>query len=306
MEEKDEISIPLSRIRDLERCEKIVDALQQMPEMVNVFNRSQNLLQLEGHYSSRVKKYPKGKNYPSKIIWTCWLQGMHQAPPLCKACVASMNEHFPDYEIIVITEANRKKYVEMPDFIEEKYRAGLISRTHFSDLLRLALLVRYGGIWLDSTVYCTGYPKIITSEPLFLFKHIWRGDTAIPASSWLIAAGEAHPILRTLQDLLHAYWRENDMMVDYFLFHLMLHVALSRYPEEWKQIPAYSNVPPHILQMELFHPYDRDRFSQLAQMSPVHKLSYKLGDIPPQMTETTMYGHILTRYKRLSETYKGM
>ena len=39
--------------------------------------------------------------------------------------------------------------------MEEKKKKGIISRTHYSDLLRLEILGNYGGIWLDSTFFCT-------------------------------------------------------------------------------------------------------------------------------------------------------
>ena len=59
-------------------------------------------------------------------------------------------------------------------------------------------------------------------------------------------------------------------------------------------MPFYSNVPPHILQMELFKPYSARRFSEIASMSPIHKLTH-YGDksFNPDLPET-MYQHILT------------
>ena len=33
--------------------------------------------------------------------------------------------------------------------------SGQITKTHLSDLLRLELLIRYGGTWIDATVFCT-------------------------------------------------------------------------------------------------------------------------------------------------------
>lgn len=61
------------------------------------------------------------------VIWWCWLQGLESAPPIVKAC-----------------------------YILDKWKAGIISNTHFSDILCLELLTSRGGIWVDATVFVTG------------------------------------------------------------------------------------------------------------------------------------------------------
>jgi hypothetical protein len=39
----------------------------------------------------------------------------------------------------------------------EKYQKKIIDNTHFSDLLRLELLIKYGGTWIDASVLVTKY-----------------------------------------------------------------------------------------------------------------------------------------------------
>ena len=58
-----------------------------------------------------------------------------------------------DHRVIILTEDNYKQYVNIPEWLEEKKNKGVISRTHFSDVLRLTLLSHYGGLWLDSTFF---------------------------------------------------------------------------------------------------------------------------------------------------------
>ena len=63
------------------------------------------------------------------------------------------------------------QYVDIPDYILQKYRAGKMTRTHFSDILRLHLLSRYGGVWIDSTILMTEHlPKYILDSPLFIYQ----------------------------------------------------------------------------------------------------------------------------------------
>lgn len=234
---------------------------------------------LHRRYYSKLtsRHYEENQNEPlTRIVWWCWLQGEEAAPPLCKACLASMREHLPEYEIRVVTLQNMLEFVHLPQFILDKYERGIISRTHFSDILRTLLLIEYGGVWIDSTVYCTGYNVPIFEYPLFVYQN-WKlkiSQTMV-ASSWLISARKNDPILCAVRDLLFAYWNENDSLLNYFLFHFFFKMAAEHYFEHWKAVPRFSNTPPHILQREIFDVYDEERFKQIKQMADFHKLSYK-------------------------------
>ena len=105
------------------------------------------------------KEEVRGKNLEhkrSKIIWFCWLQGYNNAPDIVKACHNSLRQNIPDREIIVIDEKNWRDYIELPNYVVDKWEKKQIPAALFSDLLRLELLIKYGGTWIDSTVLCTG------------------------------------------------------------------------------------------------------------------------------------------------------
>ena len=57
----------------------------------------------------------------SDKIWICWFQGIENAPELVKACYNSVLKNYKDKEIIVLTEENYKKYVDMPEHIIKKW-----------------------------------------------------------------------------------------------------------------------------------------------------------------------------------------
>ena len=61
------------------------------------------------------------------------------------------------YRITVIDERNWRDYVDLPDYVIRRRERRQIPSAHFTDLLRLELLIRYGGTWIDSTVLCTGF-----------------------------------------------------------------------------------------------------------------------------------------------------
>jgi len=56
-------------------------------------------------------------------------------------------------EIHIITLENYREYVDIPQHILDKFERGIITMTTMSDVLRFQLLARYGGYWLDATVF---------------------------------------------------------------------------------------------------------------------------------------------------------
>ena len=54
-----------------------------------------------------------------------------------KRCLESLRKNIPDKKIIVIDGNNFGEYVNMPDYITDKWHRGIIGNAHFSDLLRL-------------------------------------------------------------------------------------------------------------------------------------------------------------------------
>lgn len=272
----------------------------------SVFYKNNNQLKTLGEhwiiYQYLVKEYShllKNLNYVegskeySNKIWWCWLQGEDKAPDLCKACLESLRYHFKNKEIIVITEKNMWDYVDFPEYIKIKYNKGIISRTHFSDLLRLELLIRHGGTWIDSSVFCTGEDINLFDNNLFVYQNFMRGDEAITASNWLISSEKNNPILCTTRDLLYRYWEKNDYTIHYFIFHFFFRMATEKYKSEWQQMPRYSNIPPHILQFEMFDSFSEGRLKEVKKMSNFHKLTQK-ADLPSNI-ENTFYEYILRR-----------
>ena len=77
-----------------------------------------------------------------------------------------------------LTKNNFKQYIELPDYIEKKFEKGKISMAHFSDLLRISLLAKWGGMWIDSTALCTDedFFRYASKQRLFVFKQLNLGN----------------------------------------------------------------------------------------------------------------------------------
>ena len=234
----------------------------------------------------------------SNKVWVCWLQGIEQAPPLVQRCYRSLQENLPDREVILLTADNYREYVTFPEHIEKKLASGAITRTHFSDLLRLELLINHGGTWIDATVFCSGgqIPGYMLDSDLFLFQNLKPGadGNATVISSWFMTACTNHPILLLTRALLYRYWEKHNAMVDYFLIHDFFQLSIETYPEEWGRVIPFSNSTPHILLLRLFDAYDPAIWDAAVSQTPFHKLSYKFSE-EDWKRENTFYTYLMEK-----------
>lgn len=235
----------------------------------------------------------------SNKIFICWFQGLENAPVLVRKCVESIKRAMPGKEIIVLTDENYQEYTNFPNYIIEKYEKGIIPKVHFSDLLRINLLINHGGLWVDSTILCTAdsEPEYITKMPLFVYKEISLNNSdimPIKSSSWLINSCKNHPILIGTQKILFEYWKNKKELTNYFLFHLAFSISCDEYENEFNKIPTYNNVSPHILQFELEQPYCEERFFQIKKMSDFHKLNRR---IKVENEVFTNYDYVIGEFK---------
>lgn len=237
------------------------------------------------------------ENEPTRIIWMCWLQGLDNAPEIVKKCVASVKQNMPNYEFRLLTAENMFEYVTLPEHIVRKYKNGTISFTHFSDILRTALLVQHGGIWIDATVLMTGeLPAQMTDSPLFFLQKSMLSQTPHMGSSWYIVANKGNAVLKRVLELLSAYWEKENKLRDYYLFHLFFYLVIAKNSqgiEVQKVIPYVPNVDAHTLQFSLFDEYDEHIWQQIISRSPIHKLTWKFKDTSLLKKQGTYYNHIL-------------
>lgn len=233
----------------------------------------------------------------SSKIWVCWFQGIENAPELVKRCYQSMQDHLPGREITLITEENMSSFVQFPDHILDKWKKGMIPPAHMSDLLRLELLIRYGGTWIDATVLFTGDcapDDYRFDSDLFFYQMLppGRGGHTHIASSWFITAGTNNQVLMAVRHLLYEYWKTHTALVDYFLFHDFFIMELQQQPQLWQSVlPMDVSLPSH-LQYNFFKTYSEDQWKHICSITPMHKLSYKFAPEKAEI-ENTFYRHVM-------------
>lgn len=233
-------------------------------------------------------------------IWQYWAQGVDSAPELVKKCYKTIDEHCATRKIIRLDDSNIENYIEIPDFIKEKLEKGIISKAHFSDYLRTCLLVKYGGTWIDSTVFLTGkIDNEIVKSDFFVFKSLSyyeckfvpslnllkllykNQDEAVPTlclSNWFIHSKPDNYLLKSIKYFLEEYWEKKDYEFDYFFYHYFFTFAIMSNDDckkIYNDMPNYANRNPHLLQKALFQPYEDTFFGEIKSLSNIHKLTHK-------------------------------
>lgn len=247
--------------------------------------------------------YDDNKSEYKNKVWQLWFQGIEKAPPIVRKCIDSVEKYIDNRDIIILDEKNIHHYIEIDPIIYDKKRKGYISNVNFSDILRAYLLANHGGTWIDSTVFLTGkIDKLLSDNNLFCYSttpYELLGYSNILASSWFIHSNEENKIFKAIKKIIREFWLYENNCLHHYYFHLIFLLAINKNENcrnEWNSVPFYSNVPPHILQMELFNKYNKKRFDQILEMSPVHKLTYYGGSEFKPDLKGTYFDYIVNKY----------
>lgn len=248
-----------------------------------------------------------------KIIWQYWGQGVNDQnqPEIVKASFKSVDINKGDYLIVRLDDENIKKYLDIPDFVYEKKGKNNFKHVFFSDLLRLALLDAYGGVWIDATVLLTDKisPDILNCE-FFVFqrdannnqKEIWH-EFSPNYFSWdpthmvnilssFMVAKKNNEVIHVWLDLLLNYWSTQDSIYHYFFFQILFEELMTNnlYP---LRKPIIDDTLPHLLQKELHKPYSPDKYEDIIKQTSIHKLTYV-----DKRTPNTFYDVLIQMFLR--------
>lgn len=90
------------------------------------------------------------ENKIPKIIWTYW--DSDDLPEIVIKCINTWKKYNPNYKIIILNKNNTEKYLPNVDFTKMKNIHD--SEARYSDMVRLHILSKYGGIWSDASIIC--------------------------------------------------------------------------------------------------------------------------------------------------------
>lgn len=95
-----------------------------------------------------VSNFGQGSKIP-KQIWTYW--NSDELTPVVQKCINTWKKHNPDYTVNIVTPKNIREYLDF-DVKGVKFNN---SAARESDIVRLNILQKYGGVWCDASILMT-------------------------------------------------------------------------------------------------------------------------------------------------------
>ena len=218
------------------------------------------------------------KDDKNEKIFTLWLQGEDNAPPLVKACFRSIRRHCKQ-ELVVLDENTIFDYITLPPEIMAKRRAGKIAHAHFADICRVELLYEHGGFWIDSTAFVTApIPDWIVNQDFFVFM---AGNVGSPYSfiqNCFIRARKGAYLLDAWRAMILDYWMHENREFDYFMHQLLFKSLVLNEPRAKKYFEKMQHVdqdPTHALWWAYgAKPFDKKTFDDVTSGAFFQKTTY--------------------------------
>ena len=215
-----------------------------------------------------------------KRLWLYWHQGEAEAPRLVAQCLQTWRDHNPGWDVQVLDAATLPAEVTLDDLPED------ISLQALSDVLRLRLLRRYGGVWVDATAYCVRplddwLPPLLSSG-FFAFT-LPAHDRLI--GSWFLAASPGAPLIETWESAATLYWRVRRRADAYYWVHYLFEFVTITSPlcgAVWDATPTVDSRDCWHVYHSLIAEQDVEKYEALAHQAqangvPFHRLSHKHG-----------------------------
>ncbi|MBQ7154969.1 MAG: capsular polysaccharide synthesis protein [Synergistaceae bacterium] len=233
-------------------------------------------------------------------VWSMWWQGEGNLPEVISLCFRNIRRYCGEHPFRIITRTNFEEYVSLPGYIIDKFRAGIISLTHLSDIIRAYLLTNYGGMWLDATVLTTrNIPEEIFAHEYFTVRRAYdSGEYNVSAKRWTICVQGAKRGCRLsdfVLDMWLEYWRDKNFLADYVMTDYFTALAYEMLPEcrAMLEAVALSNPAFDDLQPVLDDEFDPEMWDRLTNGTQFFKLTYKHEYMKKVCGRNTFYGHVL-------------
>ena len=179
-------------------------------------------------------------------IWICWWQGVEEAPELVKRCIDSVYNHSSNHQVNLITKKTINEYINVPQSIINSAESGNIRYANLADYIRTALIAKYGGIWIDATVYMT---QTIKEEYFAIPFYTVNGDRFdgyyIAGGRWatyVIGGWKGSKLFGFIEKAMNQHISKHNGCIDYFLIDYLIELAYREF-DDIKEI--IDNVPPN-------------------------------------------------------------
>ena len=224
------------------------------------------------------------------VIWFLWWQGENSIPPLQQSCINSVKKYAKGYEIKIITKNNYKEYIDIDDLLGYRSQKFLgkerLIIQHFSDIIRMRLLKKYGGIWLDATMLFTDDKtlKLIETLPFFTIRLKELLDNKLLFApghgqfcTSFLASYKDNPLFSYIEDCLIYHLNHHKSFWDYFISEYAIVLGMERVPQFkslFESVP-FSNSRMFWLEDKLYNKFNLELWRTIKQSTDSFKLNWR-------------------------------
>ena len=229
-----------------------------------------------------------------RILYMLWLQG--ERPGIVRMNFERWARLNPNYRLEILDQSAALAVLAgLPLKLDQLTPQAL------SDVLRLRLLHKTGGIWADATVFPAKplddwLPQLITPSGFFAFE---RPKPDRPISSWFLAATPDNAMIRAWWQKVLDYWSvprtlrkgipDDPVAADatwpdlypYFWLHYIFQMLVDRdadFAQDWAACAKLSADAPLTMQRlmsENSRSTSLEEIIRLVDQAPVHKLNWR-------------------------------
>lgn len=237
-----------------------------------------------GYITDKYRDYEDNCQYDEKSpIWVSWMQGYDDAPELVQKCINSIKSS-TEHPVYLIEKENLEKYTDFPSYIMEKYERKLITNAQFSDILRMNLLSRHGGLWIDATVFVpNSIPENIFEEKFYTCKRAVKETSYVSGYRWtsfINGCQKGCVIQKCMNELFLAYWEKKNYLIDYLLVDYFMCMVYDNIPQAKDLIDElpFNNSKVDDFQNVMNDTYKKDKYNEIigAKDTFFYKLSWRM------------------------------
>lgn len=235
-----------------------------------------------GHLLEQCRSNPVSNQPNNGPVWVFWWQGEENMPELVRFCYECLKKNVPsDRPLIFLDKNNLKDYTDIPDYIMEKLEKKVMSLIHFSDIVRMSLLAKHGGLWVDATVYLSDkMPSCVFEHSYFSAREPLRTFAVSKANYTVFMLGAAAnaPWVVYARDFLYEYWKKSWCQLDYLLIDYILMMAFESIPELKQEVQSgvLNTIHINTIQDRRNEACDAATYQKMIEECSFYKLSYKL------------------------------
>lgn len=214
-------------------------------------------------------------------IFVYWGQGFDNAPEIVKSCNRQLRKFVPSQNIHFLTESNIEDYIVVPQHVKKLKESSV---AHLSDYYRIALIERWGGAWIDATVFVNNdffkelEKNLQMGDICFCPRYPQKEELSYSISNWFLAANENNYLIATVRAAISLYMETHDKYSFYYFFHCIFEFLVQiddNCKKIWEKSPFLEAPDMHELQRKMYLPLQTGEINDIISSHIVNKLTYK-------------------------------